>query len=257
MPNWIQAKVIENRRWTDALFSLRVEAPPFRFEAGQFVKLALEIGGEHVARPFSFVNPPDDPVLEFYGVIVPEGLLSPRLAQLVAGQTLEISDRPTGFLVLSEVPDAETLWLVATGTGLAPFLSILRTQAPWRRYANVVLVHAVRTARELTYRGTIEDLMGAHGGRFRYVTFVTREAVAEGPLVAGVRAPVLAGRVPAAIRDGRLEAAAGCNLSAEGSQVMLCGNPDMVRDATEALKERGMRKHRRRAPGQITVENYW
>jgi len=257
MSGWLQGRVVENRRWTDALFSLRVEAPPLRFEAGQFVKLALEIGGERAARPFSFVNPPDDPVLEFYGVLVPEGLLSPRLVQLAPGQALQISDVPSGFLVLSEVPDADTLWLVATGTGLAPFLSILRTEAPWRRYASVVLVHAVRTARELTYRGLIEDVMTARGGRFRYVTFVTREAVGEGPLVAGVRAPLLAGRVPAAIRDGRLEAAAGRALAPEGSQVLLCGNPAMVRDVIEVLKERGMRKHRRRAPGQITVENYW
>lgn len=257
MPGWTRARVVENRHWTDALFSLRVEAPPLRFEAGQFVKIALEIDGERVARPFSFVNPPDDPVLEFYGVLVPEGLLSPRLERLASGETLEISDRPTGFLVLSEVPDAETLWLIATGTGLAPFLSILRTEAPWRRYARVILVHAVRTARELTYRGVIEEVMAARGERFRYVTLVTREAVAEGPLVAGVRVPVLAGRVPAAIRDGRLEAAAGRTIAPEGTQVLLCGNPAMVHDVTETLKERGMRKHRRRTPGQITAENYW
>ena len=257
MPNWIQGRVIENRHWTDALFSLRVEAPPLRFEAGQFVKIALEIDGERVARAFSFANSPDDPVLEFYGVVIPDGMLSPRLERLAPGQTLEVSDRPTGFLVLSEVPDAETLWLIATGTGLAPFLSILRTEASWKRYAHVVLVHAVRTARELTYRDVIEDLMATHGERFRYVTLVTREAVGEGPLVAGVRAPLLAGRVPAAIRDGRLEAAAGRGLVPESAQVLLCGNPAMVHDATETLKERGMRKNRRRTPGHITVENYW
>jgi ferredoxin--NADP+ reductase len=257
MSGWIQGRVLENRRWTEALFSLRVEAPPPRFEAGQFVKLALDVEGERVARPFSFVNPPGDPVLEFYGVLVPEGRLSPRLARLAPGEALEISDAPSGFLVLSEVPDAETLWLVATGTGLAPFLSILRTAAPWRRYAEVVLVHAVRTAGELTYLGLIEEVMTAHRGRLRYVTFVSREPAAAGPLVAGGCAPLLAGRVPAAIRDGRLEAAAGRALAPERAQVLLCGNPGMVADVTAALKERGMRKHRRRAPGQITVENYW
>ncbi len=77
--------------------------------------------------PFSFVNPPEDPVLEFYGIVVPEGPLSPRLARLRAGDRLFVASNPAGFLVLSEVPDAETLWLVSTGTGLAPFLSILRT----------------------------------------------------------------------------------------------------------------------------------
>jgi ferredoxin--NADP+ reductase len=80
--SWLEGKVIENRHWTGSLFSLRVEGVGLTFEAGQFVRIALDIGGEHVARPFSFVNPPADPVLEFYGVVVPEGPLSPRLARL-------------------------------------------------------------------------------------------------------------------------------------------------------------------------------
>ncbi len=91
------------------------------------MRIALDLGGERVARPFSFVNPPADPVLEFYGVIVPGGPLSPALARLKAGDALYVADNPSGFLVLSEVPPAEDLWLVATGTGIAPFLSILRT----------------------------------------------------------------------------------------------------------------------------------
>src|ERR1700757_987365 len=102
---WLTGRVIENRRWTDTLFSLRVEGAQPRFEAGQFVRIALDINGERVARAFSFVNPPDDPLLEFYGVIVPEGPLSPRLAKLNPGDALHVAPNPAGFLVLSEVPD--------------------------------------------------------------------------------------------------------------------------------------------------------
>ncbi|MGA8052175.1 MAG: ferredoxin--NADP reductase [Burkholderiales bacterium] len=247
MSTWLEGRVTGNRRWTEALFSLRVDAPRLRFEAGQFVRLALDVGGERIARPFSFVNAPEDPVLEFYGVIVPDGPLSPRLAGLAAGDVVYVAPNPSGFLVLSEVPDAGTLWLLATGTGLAPFLSILRTDAPWRRYRNVVLVHAARFARELVYRETIDAVAGTHGARFRYVTFVSREAATGS----------LAGRIPAAIDDGRLEQAAGIGLAVETSQVMLCGNPDMLRDAIAALSRRGMKKHRRRSPGQITVESFW
>jgi ferredoxin--NADP+ reductase len=238
---WLEGRVIENRHWTEALFSLRVEAPPLAFEAGQFVRIALD---PRIARPFSFVNTPEDPVLEFYGIVVPEGPLSPRLAELEAGESLLVASNPAGFLVLSEVPDAETLWLVSTGTGIAPFLSILRTEAPWRRFRNVVLVHAVRHARELVYQDMIRKISKENA--LRYVTFVSRET-APGSL---------AGRIPAAVRDGRLETSAGLALD-ERSHVMLCGNPDMLKDASRALVERGLRKHRRRNPGHITVESFW
>ena len=152
---WLTGTVVENRHWTETLFSLRLEGAPLEFQAGQFVRIALDIDGERVARAFSFVNAPQDPVLEFYGVIVPQGPLSPRLARLSSGDALHVAGNPAGFLVLSEVPDAETLWLISTGTGLAPFLSILRTETPWRRFRKVVLVHAVRYAYELTYREVI------------------------------------------------------------------------------------------------------
>lgn len=238
----MEGRVVENRHWTDALFSLKVEGALLSFEAGQFVRIALDIGGERVARPFSFVNPPSEPVHEFYGIVVPGGPLSPRLARLQAGDALYVATNPAGFLVLSEVPDARTIWLVSTGTGIAPFLSMLSTDAPWKRFENVVLVHAVRHARELAYRELIASIP-----RVKYVPFVSREEAAG----------ALSGRIPAAIRDGRLEAAAGQALSPEGSHVLLCGNPDMLRDATAALQERGLRKHRRRAPGHITVESFW
>jgi ferredoxin/flavodoxin---NADP+ reductase len=242
---WLDARVVENRRWTDALFSLRVTGAQLAFEAGQFVRIALDVKGERVARPFSFVNPPQDPILEFYGIVVPEGPLSPRLAALRKGDALYVAPNPAGFLVLSEIPDTETLWLVSTGTGIAPFLSILGTEAPWRRFRSVALVHAVRHADELVYRGVISELQRKRG--LKYVSFVSREA-----------APAsLTGRIPAAIRDGRLEEAAGLALNAQGSHVLLCGNPDMLTDASAALVERGLRKHRRRAPGHITVESFW
>jgi ferredoxin--NADP+ reductase len=241
MTSWLTGRVVENRHWTESLFSLRVEGVPLRFQAGQFVRIALDVAGERVARAFSFVNPPHDPTLEFYGVVVPDGLLSPPLEKLKAGDALYVAPNPAGFLVLSEVPDTETLWLISTGTGLAPYLSILRTDTPWRRFRNVVVVHAARYARELTYREVIAATPA------RYVSLVSREA-APGSL---------AGRIPAAIADGRLEAAAGLKLAPQSSHVMLCGNPQMLKDVQAVLTARGMKKHRRRTPGHITVESFW
>jgi ferredoxin--NADP+ reductase len=247
MSKWLEGTLIENRRWTEALFSLRVEGAPLAFEAGQFVRIALDIGGERIARPFSMVNAPQDPVLEFYGIVVPQGPLSPRLALLAAGERLFVAPNPAGFLVLSEVPAARTLWLVSTGTGIAPFISMLRSGAPWQRFEQVVLVHAVRHAAELVYRTDIDAAAARHGQRFRYVGVVSRED-APGSL---------RGRIPALALDGQLEAAAGLELASASSQVMLCGNPDMLKDTTAALAKRGMRKNRRRTPGHITSESFW
>lgn len=244
---WIEGTVVGQKRWTDRLYSLQVEADVGSFEAGQFAKLALGVDGEMVARPYSFVNPPRERPHEFYYVVVPEGPLTPRLARLEPLDVVFLAPNPSGFLVLSEVPDAETLWLLSTGTGIGPFLSILRTDTPWNRFRRCVLVHAVRHAAGLTYRDTTAAIAAKRGEAFRMVSFVTGEA----------HPGALAGRIPAAIADGRLEAAAGCELSAKSSQVMICGNPDAVTDITETLKGRGMKKHRRRDPGQITVENYW
>ena len=246
MSQWLEGKVLENRYWTDTLFSLRVEAPALRFSAGQFVRLALDVEGERVARPFSFVNPPAEPVMEFYGVVVPEGPLSPRLAALKAGDRLYVADNPSGFLVLAEVPPAEDLWLLATGTGIAPFLSILRTEEPWQKYRRIILVHAARYSRELVYADLILEIEKKYGNKFKTIRFVSREKASQ----------TLEGRIPAAIADGRLERAGG-PISPERSQFMLCGNPQMLKDVTAALAERGFRKHRRRAPGHITVESFW
>ena len=251
MSKWLAGRVLENRAWTDTLFSLRVQlgtsGPRLSFTAGQFVRIALDIDGERVARPFSFVNVPEDPELEFYGVIVPEGPLSPLLARLRTGDALYVADNPSGFLVLAEVPPAEDLWLLATGTGIAPFLSILRTAMPWERYRRVILVHGVRHTIELVYQDMLREVADARGNQFVMIKTTTREKTPN----------ALHGRIPAVIHDGSLEATAGAPIAPERSQFMLCGNPGMLKDAAAALARRGLRKNRRRTPGQITVESFW
>lgn len=254
MTQWIEGTVVGQTRWTERLLSLRVdlhgEAPMRRFEAGQFAKLALDATdarGERIARPYSFVNPPEERTLEFYYAVVPAGPLSPRLAALEAGGRIYLAPNPAGFLVLSEVPEAENLWLISTGTGIGPFLSILRTLTPWQRFRKVVLVHAARQADELVYADVVAGIARAHPEQFASVRIASREQVAD----------ALHGRIPALFVAGMLEERAACELSAARSQVMLCGNPDMVKDTTATLALRDMKKHRRRDPGQITVENYW
>lgn len=247
MSKWVDGTVVNLRQWTDRLYSLQVEADIPPFKAGQFTRVALDIDGERVARPYSFVNAPDNPLLEFYFITVPDGPLTRELIRLTPGDTVYVAPRGAGFLVLSELQDANCLWLLSTGTAIGPFLSILGDGEVWGRYRNVMLVHSVRTREELTYRDTIGQLLEQHADQLAYIPFVSREATDIG----------INARVPAAIEDGRLEAQAGYPLTAETSQVMICGNPSMVRDTQAVLESRGLTKNRRREPGHITTEQYW
>ncbi len=251
MAAWVEGRVQGRRQWTHDLFSLYVDAPEVTFVAGQFARLALPApagaGEAMIGRPYSFVNPPHVAPHEFYFIVVEEGPLSPRLAALEAGAPIWLGARANGFFSASEVPPSEVLWCLATGTGIGPFLSMLRSPDTWDRFAHVVLTHAVRRAVELTYRDAIAGIAAERGDAFRYVPMVSREAHPE----------ALAGRIPAAIDDGRLEARAGIALAADNAHAMLCGNPAMVEDTQAALARRGMRRHRRREPGHVTVETYW
>jgi ferredoxin/flavodoxin---NADP+ reductase len=242
-----EGHVVNSKRWTERLHSLQVEAPVEPFKAGQFGKLALEINGEMVFRPYSYVNAPQERPLEFYFITLPEGPLTPRLVELELGDLIYVARRAAGFLTLSELPDADNLWLLSTGTAIGPFLSILKTEEPWHRFSSIVLVHAVRQAEELTYQDQIRQLLDGHPQHLKVISFVSREDTDF----------AIKGRVPEAIKDGRLVAKAGVQLSAEKSQVMICGNPDMVRDTSLVLEEQGFKKNRRKAPGHISVENYW
>ena len=251
MEKWVAARVAGKRRWTDRLYSLQVDAPEVTFVAGQFGRVALpapEGSAEPMlGRPYSFVNAPGTQPHEFYFITVPDGPLTPRLAALEPGDPVWLLRNANGFFSVGEIPAADALWCLATGTGIGPFLSMLRTPETWEKFQRVVLVHAVRFAEELTYREVIADIAAAHPGAFTYLPVVSREPHPD----------ALPGRIPALIADGRLETRAGVPLTADNAHAMLCGNPAMVDDVQAVLAARGMRRHRRREPGQVTVETYW
>lgn len=246
MAGWLDGIVVENRQWSERLFSLRIRAPLGEFKAGQFVRVALEIDGERVARPYSLVNAPSEEPLEIYFNIVEQGPLTPRLAGLRPGDAVEVADRATGFLVIDEVPQSRHLWLLATGTGIGPFLSCLKTEQPWQRFDKVVLAYSVRSRDELSYMETIEKLIAQHPGQFRFLPFVTRERVENAFSV----------RITEALESGEFERRAGIAISAEDSHVMMCGNSAMISQVSELLNARGLRKHLRREPGHLTIEKY-
>lgn len=248
MAEWITGKVTQVQHWTDSLFSLTLQAPIQPFTAGQFTKLGLEIDGERVQRAYSWVNAPGNSRLEIYLVNVAEGKLSPRLQQMQPGDEVMVVSESAGFFVLAEVPDCNTLWMLATGTAIGPYLSILQQGTDLERFENLVLVHAVRYAKDLSYLPLMRTLEQQYAGKLRIQTVVSREQSAES----------LTGRVPQLIQSGELERAVGLTMTTENSHVMLCGNPQMVRDTQQLLKEtRQMTKHLRRRPGHMSAEQYW
>jgi len=246
MADWLSSKIVEKTQWNERLFSLRIQSDFTVFEAGQFVRVALDINGERVARPYSLVNKPGEDCLEIYFNIVAEGPLTPELAKLEAGDEIFVTDRANGFLTVDEVPECRHLWLLATGTGVGPFLSTLKSEKVWQRFEKVVLAYSVRDLSELSYRDLIATIEKQRGEQFCFVPFVTREKV-DG---------MMNQRITASIEDGSLEERAGITINTDDSHIMMCGNSAMIASVSACLESRGLRKHRRREPGHMTTEKY-
>jgi ferredoxin--NADP+ reductase len=240
--------------WTPSLLSFRTSrAAGFRFTPGHYARLGLNSADHNaVWRPFSIVSGVHDPHLEFLAMLVPGGDFSGALSRVREGDPIRVDKTSYGFMTIDSFAPGKDLWLLASGTGLGPFLSILRDPASWQIYDKLVLVHSVRHARELAYRDEIaaiphEHLLAASPTQMRYVPVVTREPWPG----------ALAARIPQLIEDGRLEQAAGVKLDLERSRIMVCGNPDMTRELRGQLTARGFRINRRATPGQLAFENYW
>lgn len=244
-------KVLSVHRWTPTLFSFTMTRPAhFKFTAGQFARIGLKVGEELVVRAYSVVSSPFDETLEFFSIVVPDGAFTSNLQHLKVGDELYLEKIPYGYLTLAryQQPLPHDLWLLATGTGLAPFLSMLQDFDTWSKYQKINLVYSVRTAAELAYVDRIQEIAETFGeghNGFKFIPIITRDPSAP-----------LHDRLPILIENGELEKSAGIELNPSTSHVMLCGNPQMVDDTKEALKRRGLTMNRR-GEGNIAVENYW
>ncbi|MEM5498878.1 ferredoxin--NADP reductase [Paraglaciecola mesophila] len=248
MAQWLDAKVTKRIDWNDHLFSLRFRCADFpQYTPGQFTKVGIAQDNNIISRPYSLVSHPRSSELEIMAVPVEEGILSPKLHELREGDGLKVMAPATGFLVLNEVPDSDNIWLIATGTGVGPFLSILAGVEIWQRYKKVVLIYAARYQNDLAYGEFIQQCKSQHPAQFCYLPIVSREEVKG----------ALHGRIPELLQSGEIINTANTPLSNQQSQVMLCGNPQMIEDAMATLKDMGLKKHLRRSPGQITQERYW
>ena len=246
MSQWVSGKITEVNWWTPTLFSIKVAADVAPFQAGQFTKLAMTIGDKRIARAYSYVNAPKDPVLEFYLTEVEGGKLTSGLAELEVGSSIDVEAKANGFLTIEESPKRKTLWMIASGTGIGPFLSILADGKVWDKYQQVVLIHSVRFNTDLTY----QDFIHAHQKLFKqftYLPLVTREMPEKG----------LRGRVTDLIQNNEIATFFKQKSLPEDAHFMICGNPDMVKDLAQLLQTLGYSRHRRSEPGHISVEQYW
>ncbi|AWA48697.1 MAG: ferredoxin--NADP(+) reductase [Acinetobacter sp. GWC1_38_13] len=244
-------KVLSVHRWAHNLFSFTMTRPAhFKFTAGQFARIGLMVNGELVVRAYSVVSSPFDENLEFFSIVVPDGAFTSNLQHLEIGDELYLDKTAYGYLTLAryQLPLAHDLWLLATGTGLAPFLSMLQDFETWTKYQHIHLIYSVRSTAELAYVDRIQEIAESFGEGhtgFKFVPIITRDPNA-----------TLHDRLPVLIENGELEKVVGLSLNPATSHVMLCGNPQMVEDTKDALKQRGLTMNRR-GEGNIAVENYW
>lgn len=244
---WITGRVERKHVWSEGLFTLTIRCPGVTpFEPGQFLQVGLPLPDKHLHRPYSVASPHGE-CLDFFIVRVDEGELTPKLWNLSEGDAIDVSVKATGSFTLSHVPDAPCLWLVATGTGLAPYIAMLRDATVWERYARIVLVHGVRLETDLAYLDELAAYRGMHGERFQFLPILSRQQ----------RDGCLHGRITHTIERGELEERAGAKLVEGEGVVMLCGNPQMLDDMEMLLKDRGMRKHKSTVPGHYVLERYW
>lgn len=244
---WISGTVARKHVWSEGLFTLSIRCPGVgQFESGQFLQVGMQLPDKHLHRPYSVASPHCD-TLEFFIVRVDEGELTPRLWALKEGDSIDVSAKATGGFTLSHTPEAETIWLLATGTGLAPYIAMMREETIWQRHKNVVLVHGVRFATDLAYQEELVQIQARFGSRFHSIPVVSRAEVPG----------AISGRITSAIENGTLESKAENSLAPSNSVVMMCGNPQMLDDVEALLKDRGMNRHKKAIPGHVVVERYW
>jgi ferredoxin--NADP+ reductase len=250
-PAFFAERVTWIHHWTDRQFSFRcTRDPALRFVAGQFAMIGLLVEGKPLVRAYSMVSPPWDEELEFLSIKVQDGPLTSRLQHIQVGDTVLIGKKPTGTLLVENLLPGRTLWMVSTGTGLAPFMSLIREPEVYERFEHVVLMHGVREVKELAYHDYIGTDLPRHEflgemlqGKLLYYPSVTRE-------------PVLTqGRVTTLLETGKVCDDLGLPpFSPEIDRVMLCGSEAMNADVKALLEARGFTEGSNSEPGTYVVE---
>lgn len=251
MSAFFDAEVASVHHWTDRLFSFTTKREPaFRFANGQFVMIGLPIGGKPLMRAYSIVSANYEEHLEFLSIKVPDGPLTQHLQKIVPGDRILVGRKVTGTLVIDNLNAGRNLYLVGTGTGLAPFMSIVRDPATYEKFERVVLMHGCREVAELAYADLIEKELPQHEligdlvqNQLLYYPTVTREAFRH------------QGRVTDLVANGTVERDLGLPaMDAAHDRAMICGSPSLLADFVAILQARGFVEGNSATPATYVVE---
>jgi ferredoxin--NADP+ reductase len=251
MSAFIEERVLSVHHWTDRLFSFTTTRDAaLRFSNGHFTMIGLRVNDKPLLRAYSIVSPNYEEHLEFLSIKVEDGPLTSRLQHIQVGDSIIVGRKPTGTLLIDYLLPGKRLYLMATGTGLAPFMSIIRDPETYEKFEQVVLVHGVRLVSELAYHELIAEQLPQHeflgemiAGQLHYYPTVTREAFRN------------VGRIPELIESGKLGADLGLPaLDPATDRVMICGSPAMLKDLKQLLERRGFAEGSTTRPGDFVIE---
>jgi ferredoxin/flavodoxin---NADP+ reductase len=251
MSAFIEERVLSVRHWTDRLFSFTTTRDAaVRFSNGHFTMIGLRVNDKPLLRAYSIASANHEDHLEFLSIKVNDGPLTSRLQHIQVGDTIVVGRKPTGTLLVDYLLPGQRLYLLATGTGLAPFMSIIRDPATYEKFEQVVLVHGVRTVDELAYHDTITEHLPHHeflgdviAGQLLYYPTVTRESFRH------------MGRIPQLIESGKLFTDLGLPpLDPAKDRAMICGSAAMLKDLKHLLEGRGFKEGNTSTPGDFVIE---
>ena len=251
MSAFLEEEVLTVHHWTDRLFSFTTTRDQaLRFSNGHFTMIGLRVNDKPLLRAYSIVSPNYEEHLEFLSIKVPDGPLTSRLQHIQVGDKIVVGRKPTGTLLIDYLLPGKNLYLLSTGTGMAPFLSIIRDPDTYERFEKVILVHGVREVKELAYHDYITQELPQHeflgemvSRQLLYYPTVTREAFKN------------QGRLTDAIENGKLFNDLGLpTLDPERDRVMICGSPQMLKDLKRMLEERQFKEGNTSTPGDFVIE---
>lgn len=246
-----EEKVLWVRKHSPKHLTFAISRPEsYRFSAGQFSRLGFRDGEGFIWRAYSVISAQYSDILEYFIILIEDGAMSAKFAIMQEGDTILLDKTAQGFFLPERFPDGKNLFMLSTGSGIAPFLSILQQPEIWQRFETLALAHSVSYTSDLIFNEFIENLvthplLDEFYEKLHFVPITTREHDGK----------YLHERLPMCLKNGHLQQSFGINFSHEDSRFMICGNPQMVQDTFQTLLDMGYTMHRNRLAGQVMMEN--